>query len=529
MIRFSRFLTVLAVLGFATVATADVANNVRLTIEPDMLRAGRDYKKFELSQPKPELCRAACAAERRCKAYSYIKPGIQSDAAVCRLKSGLPRAYADTCCVSGKKQTGRARLYLTSAGGHSARRSALMTRKGKYDLAVLFVRLADNDGTNASRLSRADAEAAIARTNRIFSRNRGDLRFHIDPKSDFSGHLRSNLLNQDCRLGKGQTPASIAGNTKHDLNNSGKGNVRDGDVLCDRAPAREARTAVALMRPASIVVFSRGGARKVSWDGAAKTPHWRLGAPKGGMAAATGYHVVMPARFADGPSLAHALGHYLHLVDTYGPSPRTLRQAAAMASSYMVTSNTLGGLKVFDPDANGPHAVKDTPPDANIHIFKTVHRSHCHPVKGTITLRVATRSGRKNFTLAPDRKNIMSGFTDCPFPLRFSRGQYRLMHMAITKDNRLPLIAINKSCYRKGAEGELNVPGDPEAFIKQRLRRIATCTLLQRQRVAGSLFRHAYASPADSLRRSKVFGKLRVNETQEHLAYRRIMTVEFVE
>jgi hypothetical protein len=72
-------------------------------MEADTNRPGMDYKDFDLSEANPELCRSACLADPQCLAYTYVKPGIQSDSAHCWLKSGAPPAYPDTCCVSGIK------------------------------------------------------------------------------------------------------------------------------------------------------------------------------------------------------------------------------------------------------------------------------------------------------------------------------------------------------------------------------------------------------------------------------------------
>ena len=74
-----------------------------LSIEKDTDRAGKDYKNFELSAPNPELCKAACEKDPKCKAYTYVKPGVQGQGAHCWLKSGVPKANKDQCCVSGVK------------------------------------------------------------------------------------------------------------------------------------------------------------------------------------------------------------------------------------------------------------------------------------------------------------------------------------------------------------------------------------------------------------------------------------------
>jgi hypothetical protein len=62
---------------------------------------GSDYDSLALEQADPKLCRAACAADLKCKAYTYVKPGVQGPQAVCFLKSAAAPASASDCCVSG--------------------------------------------------------------------------------------------------------------------------------------------------------------------------------------------------------------------------------------------------------------------------------------------------------------------------------------------------------------------------------------------------------------------------------------------
>ena len=74
------------------------------TLEPDTNRAGQDYRSFE-TDGDPDLCRRTCADDSNCKAFTYVKPGVQGSRAVCWLKSGVPVASTNGCCVSGVKRT----------------------------------------------------------------------------------------------------------------------------------------------------------------------------------------------------------------------------------------------------------------------------------------------------------------------------------------------------------------------------------------------------------------------------------------
>lgn len=77
-----------------------------LSVEQNVNRPGSDYNAFDLPSPDPNICRNACAADARCAAYTYVRPGIQSRAARCWLKNAPAAARAEACCVSGVKSGG---------------------------------------------------------------------------------------------------------------------------------------------------------------------------------------------------------------------------------------------------------------------------------------------------------------------------------------------------------------------------------------------------------------------------------------
>jgi len=81
-----------------------------LNLEYDTNRPGSDYRDFEI-QADPARCRDACANDSTCRAFTYVKPGIQGQNAHCWLKSAVPNSSANNCCVSGVKSGGN------SAGG----------------------------------------------------------------------------------------------------------------------------------------------------------------------------------------------------------------------------------------------------------------------------------------------------------------------------------------------------------------------------------------------------------------------------
>ena len=75
----------------------------QVNLEPNTNRPGLDYKDFDLPDPAREPCQEACAADPNCRAYTYVKPGVQGAKAHCWLKSGVPPPVKDSCCTSGVK------------------------------------------------------------------------------------------------------------------------------------------------------------------------------------------------------------------------------------------------------------------------------------------------------------------------------------------------------------------------------------------------------------------------------------------
>jgi hypothetical protein len=86
-----------------TVVAVDPVLTPQGNLEYDTNRPGADYRNFELAQADPAICRNECANDSTCRAFTYVKPGVQGAKARCWLKSDVPNASANNCCVSGVK------------------------------------------------------------------------------------------------------------------------------------------------------------------------------------------------------------------------------------------------------------------------------------------------------------------------------------------------------------------------------------------------------------------------------------------
>jgi len=86
--------------------TTNPAASLPYAMEQNTNRYGEDYKDLSLPTANPALCARACMAEARCLAWTYVKPGVQADNALCWLKDQVPLPTPDDNCISGVKTTG---------------------------------------------------------------------------------------------------------------------------------------------------------------------------------------------------------------------------------------------------------------------------------------------------------------------------------------------------------------------------------------------------------------------------------------
>jgi hypothetical protein len=71
-------------------------------IEFSIDRTGGDYRSFDTTRDAGGApCAAACEADGRCRAWTYVRPGYIGAAARCYLKERVTRPRPKPCCISG--------------------------------------------------------------------------------------------------------------------------------------------------------------------------------------------------------------------------------------------------------------------------------------------------------------------------------------------------------------------------------------------------------------------------------------------
>ena len=381
----------------------------------------------------------------------------------------------------------------------------MVAEPAQYVLRVLVVRTCNDDGaTLCSNATKADVQESLHVANAINVRSNSGIKFELDPQSDFTGHVNSTLLNQDCIVPGGVTPELM---TKQDVNNDGKvGDAADANLVCDFATPNAARAAFALQYPHRIVVFSRTQALKAIWDDATK--HWTVQNQDETHSACEGVFIAMNESFreTDVPDkrFAHEAGHYLCSPHTFGPQPADLPAAIDIIKNYVGTNKAIRDnqslvLKVFDPDV--AFQIFDTKPDPFIWLYQSVfhteqtwrgdpaHGNWCPPGQNVIKFDVTYPPDKKKFTykFETDKTNVMSYFFCSPEKQHFSPGQVA-RHIATLTGVRRHLLEDDRTpCYSD--KGLTKTPAGLSFIdlVSYRARIVAECTLAPRRLRPGEI------------------------------------------
>ena len=76
----------------------------KTTVERNVERPGATYKNIVLDQGDPGLCAEKCEKDPKCAAFTYYRPGLKGDKAVCHLKNRVTNKKMKAGCYSGVKQ-----------------------------------------------------------------------------------------------------------------------------------------------------------------------------------------------------------------------------------------------------------------------------------------------------------------------------------------------------------------------------------------------------------------------------------------
>jgi hypothetical protein len=102
-VKFFNLVFILPVVVALGVLAGPAITQSTVSAEYNTNRPGSDYLQFERSGDDPTPCSNACAADLRCRAFTYVVRGVQGPNARCWLKSAVPAAASHNCCVSGVK------------------------------------------------------------------------------------------------------------------------------------------------------------------------------------------------------------------------------------------------------------------------------------------------------------------------------------------------------------------------------------------------------------------------------------------
>ena len=81
---------------------AGVIEPRRGPLEYSIDRNGGDYRNIDVAPDAAGApCKAACDAENKCRAWTYVRPGYIAPTARCYLKDNITRPRHKPCCISG--------------------------------------------------------------------------------------------------------------------------------------------------------------------------------------------------------------------------------------------------------------------------------------------------------------------------------------------------------------------------------------------------------------------------------------------
>jgi hypothetical protein len=286
-----------------------------------------------------------------------------------------------------------------------------------YDVRLVAILTANDDGSQAATPNPTAIATSVELANEVF--NPHGVNFLFDPATDIY-RFNDDLLNRDCS----RRDHEVYTNPDVDPANNP---ALDGNLYNDRC------NEVARRFPGRLVIFFTMGSR-YRWDGG--EGRWVYGPRTYSWSNHFDEFVTMASWAVGNDTLAHEIGHYLHLPHTFGHQPASLADAVELIRKFVDQDNgspdDVPGL--FDWDG-----IADTPPDPGPAVFT----NQCDAAEASVNIPVVFASGsQRTYTLTPDRENIMNYWnkTCRGGRPRISNGQANKVHSALGDGNRQHLI-----------------------------------------------------------------------------------------
>ncbi len=360
-----------------------------------------------------------------------------------------------------------------------------MVNTGYYELQDLYfvdvrpVNICDTDGTNCGAAYDSQSIRTFQDTNGLHYRSDGKIRFRLAESANFTATLNDDLVNNLCFPADGisVTQTTIPdGNGGYktvdvlanaggiiqtgDVNSDGNVNGDDGNALCvpNNDPSAGDFSTAMQENFNAVPVFVKNGHHKVKWDGSNQV--WLYYRSAGGSSSCEGNLINMPKHMGYSNLFSHESGHYLctpHTFFGYAGGKPAEQEFLDRVSAKVSTAETDNPASLynaqefirshFDADVTSPfktvgtylnapqYNIEDTPVDPNGGLWKEVFGEKCGLNDKMVSYSVPTSLPdlpNLDFSLVPDRRNIMSYFKGCfPADAHFSGHQIRRAEAAV--------------------------------------------------------------------------------------------------
>ena len=185
-----------------------------------------------------------------------------------------------------------------------------------YDIRIVAILTANDNGSQAATPSPAAIAQSVALANEVY--NPHGVNFLFDATTDVY-RFNDDFLNRDCRR-------RDRGVYTDPTVEPGADPAFEGELMNQR------RNEVALRFPGRITIYFTAGSR-YAWSETER--RWVYG-PRGySWSNHLDEFVSMAAHAAGDELMAHELGHYLHISHTFGHTPATIADAAALIRKFV--------------------------------------------------------------------------------------------------------------------------------------------------------------------------------------------------